>query len=273
MDTHKISVIMGIYNSEKTLSEAIDSILNQTYDNWQLIMCDDGSTDATFSLAESYRQRYPDRILLLKNDINRKLAFTLNRCLSYADGYYIARMDADDYCSSERFEKQVEFLDNNPDVDLCGTAAWLVPIRGEIKRMLVPPTEPDRYSLHYTVPFIHPSIMARRDVYDALGGYTDTPRTVRCEDCDFWYRFFAAGFKGYNLNEPLFYHREDKAAIMRRTAKGRWNSFRTDIFGYRLLGYPWYWYSRTVIPLLKIFVPRRFILWIKIARAKIHKRV
>lgn len=272
MNTHKVSVIMGIYNCDIMLSEAIDSVLNQTYSDWQLIMCDDGSTDGTYAIADSYRKKYPDKIILLQNERNQKLAYSLNRCLEYADGDYIARMDGDDYCSAERFEKQVEFLDNNPEYDLCGTMGWSVPICGNAKTIIGGPEKPDRYSMHCCVPFVHPSIMARKKVYEILGGYTDIPRTVRCEDCDLWYRFFANNFKGYNLKELLYSHREYRDAVMRRTAKGRWNSFRTDLYGYRLLGYPWYWYGRPVIQLIKALVPRRLIVWLKTAEAKRHSR-
>ena len=86
MDQPKVSVIMGIYNCERTLSEAINSILEQTYTNWELVMCDDGSTDGTYALAEQYREKYPEKIILLKNERNMKLSYTLNRCLEKASG-------------------------------------------------------------------------------------------------------------------------------------------------------------------------------------------
>lgn len=78
----KVSVIMGIYNCESTLPQAVDSILAQTYPNWELVMCDDGSTDGTYAVAERYRIQYPEKIVLLKNEQNRKLSYSLNRCLN-----------------------------------------------------------------------------------------------------------------------------------------------------------------------------------------------
>ena len=109
----KVSVIMGFYNNESTLARAINSILNQTYDKWELIMCDDGSTDYSYSIAKDYFKKYPDRIKLLQNPKNMHLANALNRCLKEASGEYIARMDADDESLPQRFERQVEFLDNH----------------------------------------------------------------------------------------------------------------------------------------------------------------
>ena len=101
---------MGIYNCESTLERAIESIVNQTYGNWELIMCDDGSTDSTYEIAERYRDRFPEKIIILRNDKNMHLANALNKCLQAATGEYIARMDADDESLPERFEKQIMFL-------------------------------------------------------------------------------------------------------------------------------------------------------------------
>ncbi len=86
----KISVIMGIYNCEETLAESIESILSQSYKNWELIMCDDASTDGTYQIARRYADHYSDRITLIQNKTNQRLAASLNRCLTYATGDYIA---------------------------------------------------------------------------------------------------------------------------------------------------------------------------------------
>ena len=117
----KVSVIMGIYNCEKTLPEAIESILRQTYPNWELILCDDGSSDGTYAIADSYAKRDPQRIILIRNETNKKLAYTLNRCLSVASGELIARMDGDDISHPDRFLRQTEYLLAHPDVQLVGT--------------------------------------------------------------------------------------------------------------------------------------------------------
>lgn len=88
----KISILMGIYNCASTLAEAIDSILAQTFTDWELILCDDGSKDDTYAVADSYRRRYPHKIILIKNPQNMGLNFTLNHCLEHASGEYIARI-------------------------------------------------------------------------------------------------------------------------------------------------------------------------------------
>ena len=101
----KISILMGIYNCADTLSQAIDSLLSQTYPHWKLIMCDDGSTDNTYNIAKQYTKKYPEKIILIKNKKNMGLNFTLNHCLEYADTKYVARMDGDDVSLPQRFEK------------------------------------------------------------------------------------------------------------------------------------------------------------------------
>ena len=102
-----ISVIMGIYNCSATLQEALDSLYEQTFQDFEIILCDDGSTDNTLLVAEENRQKHSN-IVLLKNDENRGLNYTLNRCLKYARGKYIARMDGDDISLPMRFEKESE---------------------------------------------------------------------------------------------------------------------------------------------------------------------
>ena len=117
----KISVIMGIYNCDKYLDDAIKCILNQTYSDWELIMCDDGSSDQTYEIAKNYEYAFPHKVKVLKNKINKGLNYTLNKCLEEAKGEYIARMDGDDLCSTKRFEKEVEVLENRKDISIVST--------------------------------------------------------------------------------------------------------------------------------------------------------
>ena len=115
-----VSIIMGVYNEEKNLQTCIDSIINQTYDNWEFIICDDCSTDGSVRVLEEYRNK-DSRITVLKNENNSRLAQTLNNCLKVAKGEFIARMDADDISLPDRIQKQVVFLIENPGIDCVGT--------------------------------------------------------------------------------------------------------------------------------------------------------
>ena len=111
----KVSVIMGIYNCASTLGEAIESIIFQTYEDWELILCDDGSTDGTLKVAHKYKEIYPDKIILIQNKKNLGLNATLNHCLKYVTGDYIARMDGDDISLPNRFEVEVNYLDRHQE--------------------------------------------------------------------------------------------------------------------------------------------------------------
>ena len=117
----RVSIIMGIYNCAPTLSEAIDSILAQTFTDWQLILCDDGSTDNTYSVAKRYLSQNHEKIILLQNKSNMGLNHTLNYCLEVATGDYIARMDGDDISLPTRLEKEVAFLDAHPEYAIVST--------------------------------------------------------------------------------------------------------------------------------------------------------
>lgn len=242
----KISVIMGIYNCEKTLSTAIDSILNQTYTDWELIMCDDCSKDGTYDVANEYAKQYPDKIKLIRNEQNKMLSYTLNRCLEHATGEYIARMDGDDISTEDRFEKQIKFLEEHPEYQLVSSVMQRFSDEG-LSNVAPKPEIPDKFSILASTPFNHATIMTYKYVYDSLGGYIDEDRTIRCEDYDLWFRFFAKGYKGYNIQEPLYLVREDLAAIKRRTIKNRLRALKTTKVGYKLLGFPKRYYIKSAI--------------------------
>ena len=117
----RISVLMGIYNCAPTLAEALDSMLAQTYQNFKVILCDDGSKDNTVAVAQSYVSKYPDKFMLIRNERNMGLNYTLNQCHEYADTELVARMDGDDISLPERFEVEVNYLDTHPDCAVVST--------------------------------------------------------------------------------------------------------------------------------------------------------
>lgn len=247
MDCHeKVSIIMGVYNCSQTIGAAIESIMHQTYPNWELIIGDDGSDDDTYQIAENYRHMHPEKIIVFRNDRNIKLAATLNRCLEYATGYYVARMDGDDISLPERLSKQVAFLQRNPEISLVGTAIYSL---CDSKYKIRPIKEyPDYLSLQKGVPFVHPTIMTYKRVYEQLGGYTVAARTNRCEDVDLWFRFFDAGLRGGNLNEPLYIY---TIPMHKETVKDYLGKWRTRVIGYKILRFPFRAY---VVLTLKILI-------------------
>ena len=120
-NTPEISLIMSVYNGEDYLREAIDSVLMQTFSAWEFIIINDCSTDGTAEILSEYAAR-DERIKVYTNEVNLRLPSSLNKALSYAQGKYIARMDADDICLPDRLEKQYEFMEKNPDTLLIVTS-------------------------------------------------------------------------------------------------------------------------------------------------------
>ena len=251
-----VSIIMGIYNCEKTLSRAIDSVINQTYSNWELIMCDDASTDLTYSIAESYSNNYPDKIRVLRNKENRKLAYSLNQCLSISSGLFVARMDADDYNLPNRIEKEVEFLVLHPEYDLVSCRAIVFDENGD-RGIRDEAGEHYKEEMIKGLPFLHPTIMVRKESFDELGGYTVDKRTERGQDVDLYYRFFAAGMRGYTIDEALYKYHESISDYKKRSIKVALNLCKTRLYGHRLLRFPLKYRIYVIRPLVSAITPRR----------------
>lgn len=251
---------MATYNCAPTLRDALDSIEKQTLAGWELIVCDDASTDGSLAILEEFAMRHPGQVTVLRNETNQKLAYSLNRCLAECSGEFIARMDGDDRSYPERLEIQRHFLVEHPRVQVVGTAMRRFDDKGEHDVVRFP-RSPDRWALReLRAPFAHATIMMRRATYEALGGYTVAPRTRRGQDLDLWFRFFHEGYVGANIQEPLYWVREDIAAIRRRGFKTRWMAFQTTIIGFRMLDYPVHWYARPVFELAKALIPPKVML-------------
>lgn len=218
----KVSVIMGIYNCAKTLEEALECIVNQTYTNWEVIMCDDCSSDNTIQIAEKYVQKYPGKFVLLKNKENCGLNYTLNKCLKVANGDYIARMDGDDLCAEERFAKEVAILDERKDISIMSTDMNFFDEKGVWGRTHTEKI-PTKESFLRATPFCHAACMVRKEAYWAVGGYSVSDKLLRVEDYHLWVKMYAKGYKGMNIQEPLYSMRDDRDAQGRRKFKYRLN--------------------------------------------------
>lgn len=225
----RISVIMGLYNCAPTLAESLDSLLKQTYQDFKIIMCDDGSSDNTYAIAEGFVKRFPNKFILIKNEINLKLAATLNHCLEYADTEYVARMDGDDLCDSTRFEKQLRFLDNHPEYSHVSSSMILFDEGGIYGQMDTRYEKPDNKGFLNGTPYFHAPTLFRKSALDAVGRYTAEPKVERVEDYYLWYKFHKAGLRGYNLREPLYSMRNDQNAFARRHFKDRYRSFKIKL--------------------------------------------
>ena len=201
----KVTVLMPAYNGEKYLREAIDSILSQTFRDFEFLIINDGSTDATVEIINSYTDH---RVRLVHNDANLGLIATLNKGLDMARGEFVARQDADDISHPTRLEKQISFMDSHPEVVLLGTQVHYIDqygkkynsygeykARGELAI---------RWQLIFDNPFAHSSVMMRTGIVRDIGGYDE--HFLACEDYDLWSRLVYA-HSADNLKEALLYYR------------------------------------------------------------------
>ncbi len=250
-----ISIIMGIYNCATTLPEAIDSILQQTYSDWKLILCDDGSTDETFAVAESYRIRFPEKILLLKNEKNMGLNYTLNRCFDKAHGEYIARMDGDDISLPERFEKELAAFAAEPDLSVISSSMIYFDEIGEYCSAVPLCEYPKKEMLVRGTVHCHAPCMIKRDVLRSVGGYSISKKLLRVEDWHLWLKIYAAGGRGKNLNEALYKMRDDRNAANRRKFRYRLNEAYVASLAVKELGLPKLKYIYVLRPIIVGLLP------------------
>lgn len=209
MSPPMISVLLPVYNGEKFIAQAVQSILDQTYRYFELIIIDDGSTDRTAAILDQFQD---ERIKRLKNEKNIGLVGSLNRASSIAQGEYFARMDADDLSNPERLAKQVDFLEEHSEVGVLGTGAAQVDSRGRFISTLVMPQMHELILWHFffDLPIIHATVMMRKEILHLAGGYR--AEFAHSEDMDLWSRMiFQTRF--VNLSTILYTRRLHRASI------------------------------------------------------------
>lgn len=265
---------MAVYNYKQDnryiFTEAIESILNQTYSNFEFIICDDGSTNETYQILESFAKK-DSRIVLLKNERNMGIAFSSNKCFSVAKGEYIARMDADDISLPERLEKQVAFLDKYPEFAFVSCNCILFDGNGDWGKLIY--TElPEKEDFLFTLPFENPANMMRKVIFDKVNGYKVGWATQRSEDYDFFLRCYAEGFYGYNLQEFLFKYREDAKAYKRRGYKHRLGETIVRFNGFKKLGLLPRNFLYVIKPLIVGLIPQSLLSVLRNRRNKVNVR-
>ncbi len=208
----KISVVMSVYNGEKYLKSAVESILGQSFGDFEFIIVDDGSTDRSLDLLKAF-QKQDERIKIISRG-NKGLISSLNEGIKLAEGDYIARMDADDISKTTRLEKQLKYMEEN-NLMVCGTwAEGIDSLGNKIKDMDYPPSEKKikSFSLLHN-PFIHPSVMFRKDIFEKVGGYKKFFKHI--EDYELWTRIVFK-YKTGNIPEALLEYRLHNDQITQR---------------------------------------------------------
>jgi hypothetical protein len=207
-----VSVVLPVYNCPQYVGEAIQSILDQSFADFELILIDDGSTDETPSVL----QRYADARIRLFTQKNQGLAATLNRGIGLAQGHFIARQDQDDVSLPERLARQVAFLDSHPKCGLVGTWAEIWRERNRTQRVHRHPCDDAtlKFELLFNNPFVHSSVMIRKAALDRVGGYCEDKNRQPPEDYELWSRI-AREYQVANLPEVLHVYRETGGSMSR----------------------------------------------------------
>lgn len=231
-----LSVVMSVYNGEKYLRESVESILNQTFEDFEFIIIDDGSADNSFKIIEDYA-RSDKRIVAIKNLSNLGLSKSLNIALKNTKGDFIARMDADDISLPERLEKQVRFLKENPSYGLVGTAYIEINGNGKtIGNQRIRFLETDENIKKKIVgfnPFPHCAVMFRKEIQDSIGFYNEDFKYA--QDYEFWIRIMTR-YKVSNLPEALVYKRySDNMISVNKEKAQRFYAIKAKIRAMRLL--------------------------------------
>lgn len=246
---------MSVYNADKYLQEAVDSVLNQTYQDFEFIIINDCSKDKSAEILRNY-EKIHKKIILIDNVDNLGLTRNLNLALTIAKGKYIARMDADDVCEPTRFEKQRAYLKKHKNVDIIGSFSTNINQDGEITgNRTVPVTHNDiMLLLPKLCPMTHPTVMFRKSSLKKLCNYNIKYNTS--QDYDMWFRAASAGLKFHNLPEYLLKYRMDGKYVGRKTFKFRWNDFKLRLEGYKRLKLSLYDYRYALIPLALGILPK-----------------
>jgi glycosyltransferase involved in cell wall biosynthesis len=240
MSSPKVSVIVTAYNYAEYIEEALDSVLDQTYDDFELVIVDDGSTDETPEILTEYSYEYPDTVRCITLD-GRGLAGACNRGIEAARGEYIIRLDADDYFDENILTIEAQYLDSNPEIDLVYPDYYTVDETGEIIDHVRLPKVGEEIKLLDRSP-LAAGAMYRKEAWEAIDGYNESLRYQ--EDYDFWVKFITE-FDVHNVNLPLMYYRQHGSSMStnfsermnaRRSVKQEFVSERVDTADLDVLG-------------------------------------
>lgn len=249
-----ISVIMSVHNNESSIGRSIDSIINQTFTDWELIICDDGSTDKSYSIISDYA-KLDRRIIGIKNDKNMGLAYSLNRAISLAKSNILARQDADDWSVPNRFDVQYPFVLAHPEYAIVGSGWFNISDDGR-EKLIIPKEKPKAIDLVPGGGFMHPTWMMRKDIVESVGLYTVRRETIRSQDYHLMMKLYGAGYSSYNIQKPLYYYKVNENTFRRSK---NWKRVRGLMWirldGYRRNRFPIWAYVYVFKPLIVNIIP------------------
>jgi glycosyltransferase involved in cell wall biosynthesis len=266
-----VSIVMTVFNGEKHLCKSIESVLNQTYRNFEFIIVNDGSTDLTQSILQEFSAT--DKRIVVINNQHKGIPYSANLGIYKAKGDFVARIDHDDIWMSNKLECQIKFLESNPDVSLLGSSVIPIDIDGNVDdrffRLFNNSKEFDSGKFRRTILrnclICHSSSIYRKDAFDEMGGYNTTFNTSL--DYELWTRF-AAKYKCFIDKEPLVYYRIWQGNISETKKKIQLiNSLRVRLRGLVVLGF----WPRNIYYLLRflvVVVLKAFFYWLTVKPIK-----
>jgi len=262
MKNPKISVIMPNYNCEKYIAKAIDSILNQTFTDFEFIIIDDGSTDNSWNIIQEYAKK-DERIVAVRNDENLKICKTLNKWLELARWEYIARMDSDDIAKKEWLEKVYNFINKNKDIWLCWSNFEFIDKNWKIiwEKKFPETNTKIKKSIWFKNPFAHNTVIFRKKCCEEFWWYDEN--FLYAEDLELWIRFWQK-YQMYNIQENLVQYRvfwensilKKQKLMIQNTLKARRKAIKLwyKITFKWIIFYIWTWFMQ--------FLPPKFVLWL-----------
>ena len=260
----EISVIMGVYNprSRKELNLAVQSILQQTFKNIEFIIYNDGSSPEAVKFIRKL-EKQDKRIILIGKEENHGLAFSLNTCIGLAKGKYIARMDADDISLPTRLQEQYDFMESHPEYAWCGCNTELFDNNGVWGKREMPERPEYEDYLKYS-PYVHPTVMYRKEIFENHSGYKEEEETLRCEDYEIFMRLRRRGLRGYNIQKYLFQYKEDQESFHKRKMKFRINEAKIRYRNFKKMDmlFPRGWLY-VLRPIVGGLLPARLVAWLK----------
>ena len=249
----KVSIIMSIYNEEQYLSEAIESILHQTFRDYEFIIINDGSVDRTHEIIKRYMEK-DKRIRVIDHEKKEGLARSLNDGIRIAQGKYIARMDGDDISLPQRFERQIDFMEAHPEVGALGTYFKEIDENGNIlprKQNPILWKDIGKALFHYN-PIGHPSAMMKKSILEKLGGYDESFHTA--QDYELFCRI-AEVSQLRNLPEILLLRRFPRKVSSRKMRQQTIDSLRAQVLMLKRRVYPWYYFIFLIKTLVAFIIP------------------
>ncbi|MFP4486355.1 MAG: glycosyltransferase family 2 protein [Campylobacterales bacterium] len=203
----KVSVVMSVHNGAEYLKESIDSVLSQSFDDFEFIIIDDGSSDSSAEIVNNYND---DRIIFIKNSSNIGLAKSLNKGIKLSHGTYIARIDADDVMLKDRLQIQLDYMEQNQDIGVCGSGYTMIYRKN--KTIYQPESHDEIFAkMFFNCPMAHPTVMIRKSVLEESNIFYNENIMV-AQDYDLWSRLIVIT-KFANIKQPLIHYREHQKSV------------------------------------------------------------